>query len=180
MPLDNHFASINNVLNMDNTYNLYNFEYKFVDYLQAKKYGLGTVRSYVSDLHLFFEWLAQVVDFKSIGLQDNPEYAVAQLLTVGTIQGYFVDLISRKAPNKTVLRRLSSLQLFCSFCINQMWITENPVKELRKVLYPAHKDNPYSVISEFKIALESEHTSPSTVKNYLADIREFISIISSN
>ncbi|MFA6005804.1 MAG: hypothetical protein WC775_04960 [Patescibacteria group bacterium] len=164
---------------MDNQYNLYNFEFKFADYLQAKKYGQVTVKSYISDLHLFLEWLAQVIDMQSIRLSVSPELAVVQLMTVPTLHGYFSDLIARKAPNKTVLRRLSGLQLFCTFCIDQQWITVNPIKELRKALYPARQNNPFSVMSEFKTFLQSEHTSTSTIKNYLADIRELIKITSS-
>src|SRR3989344_7505712 len=153
MPLDNYFSSINNVSIMDNQYNLYNFEFKFSAYLQAKKYGLVTIKSYVSDLHLFLEWLAQVIDMQDIRLKNNLELAVAQLMTVPTLHGYFTDLLSRKAPNKTVWRRLSSLHLFCSFCIDQQWMTENPIKELRRILYPAQQSNPFSALVEFKSAL---------------------------
>lgn len=180
MPLDNFITSINNVYTMDNQYNLYNFEAKFEDYLIGQKYGLVTIKSYVSDLHLLLVWLTAIFDVNSLGLDGSLEYKIAQLLTVQTLHGYFAELALKNIPEKTILRKLSSLQLACSFCIDQQWMRENPVRQLRLTESREHQDNPLKVLGEFKAHLKSEKTADSTIKNYLADIREFITITSSN
>ena len=179
MPLDNFIASINIVYTMDNRYNLYNFEAKFEDYLISQKYGLVTIKSYVSDLHLLLLWLTSIFDIDSLGLNGSLEYKTAQLLTVQTLHGYFAELAAKNIPEKTILRKLSSLQLACSFCIDQQWMNENPVRQLRLAEASARLDNPLRVLGEFKAALKEIKTSESTIKNYLADIREFITITSS-
>lgn len=164
---------------MDNQYNLYNFEAKFENYLISQKYGLVTIKSYVSDLHIFLVWLNSVFDIATLGHDESPEYRIAQLLTAQTLHGYFAELASKKTPEKTILRKMSSLRLLCSFCISQQWMHENPVRQIRISRISEHKDNPYKLISEFRTYLRELKTADSTVKNYLADIKEFINITSS-
>jgi site-specific recombinase XerD len=86
-------------------------------------------------------------------------------------------LVQNQLPISTVNRRLSTLRTFGGFCLSQAWITENPAKKLTNVsLGPKTEDGRQKteVLEGFRKHLEGEKASPMTIKNYLADIRNFL------
>ncbi len=163
---------------MDNRYNSYNFELEFKKFLLNKGYGSVTVKNYLTDFRHFWGWLelklkSKLSNFVIDGLSPS---LIQSIITIDALQQYKEYLLSNKIPQKTINRRLSSLRKFCSFCINQHWLSENPAKKIENI---QTAKRPEHILLEFKNSLLEERMNALTVKNYLSDIKEFLDIISS-
>lgn len=163
---------------MDNQYNSYNFELEFKNYLLSNGHGSVTVKNYLVDFRHFWGWLELKLKskFSNFVIDRLSPSLISSIITVEALQQYKHYLFSNKIPQKTINRRLSSLRKFCSFCVSQNWLKENPAKKIANI-QPDKK--PEHILIEFKNSLLQERMSNLTIKNYLADIKEFLEIISS-
>ncbi len=186
---------------MDNRYNLYNLEASFKNYLLAgnkNKYGQGsalslqnnTIKNYLSDFRHFLGWLTFYFKSKNEYVILNSSRLAGQVQH-DTIEEYKSYLVENRIPTKTINRRLSTLRKFCSFCISQGWMKENPAKKIGNVIpvnssvIPAKagiqkKWIPHQVrddiLNQFKQDILKENLDQKTITNYLDDIQEFLSI----
>jgi len=96
------------------------------------------------------------------------------------ISEYKNYLVKNNFPNKTINRRLSTVRRFCSFCISQGWMKENPAKQIFNIKnLPAGRQGQKSntdILDQFRDDLKQENLDQSVITNYLADISEFLSI----
>jgi site-specific recombinase XerD len=86
-------------------------------------------------------------------------------------------LVQNQLPVATVNRRLSTLRTFGGFCLSQAWIRENPAKKLTNVSLGQRTNNRKhrdAILNKFRQSLKEEKASPMTIKNYLSDIRNFL------
>ncbi len=111
---------------MVETYNFYNLEALFKEYLLAGNKKPISVKNYLSDFRHFTGWITFYL--QSNQLANDKEFI--SFLTEKNIQEYKNYLAENKIPNKTINRRLSTVRTFCSFCISQGWIKENPGKKI--------------------------------------------------
>ncbi|MEK7597785.1 MAG: phage integrase SAM-like domain-containing protein [Patescibacteria group bacterium] len=109
---------------MSETYNLYNLEAPFKEYLIAGNQKAVSIKNYLSDFRHFFGWLI------STGEETSPLQGSINIKTVSEYKSY---LESNNIPHKTINRRLSTLRKFCSFCISQGWMKENPAKKIGNI-----------------------------------------------
>ncbi|MEK7633882.1 MAG: phage integrase SAM-like domain-containing protein, partial [Patescibacteria group bacterium] len=116
---------------MPNTYNLYNLEAPFKQFLLAGNQKAVSIKNYLSDVRHFFGWL--ILYFKSHKIQIESEVTITQFITTSVISEYKSYLESNNIPHKTTNRRLSTLRKFCSFCISQGWMKENPAKKISNI-----------------------------------------------
>jgi len=149
---------------MSETYNLYNLEAPFKEYLLAGNQKAVSIKNYLSDVRHFFGWLISY--FKS-------ETATPQLITTDVISEYRSYLSTNNIPHKTINRRLSTLRKFCSFCISQGWIKENPAKKISNIKYQISNIN---ILEQFQSDLEKEKLDQSVITSYLDDIRDFLKV----
>ncbi len=145
----------------------------FRQYLKTQKVSSVTIKNYVADIKNFLNWLASKTSIK---------YQVAGktifgLLTLETIEEYKTDLNTKQTPLSTINRRLSALRKFGQFGVSQGWLSKNEAilaLNLRASL--AETETPgKKVLTEFKKHLEKEKISPISIKNYLSDLRHFLS-----
>lgn len=173
---------------MDQRYNLYNLEASFKQYLLAvikpsrfdtniqedgtskvKEMASVSVKNYLSDLRHFLGWLT----LYSTNNQRSNLIASINESSVGEYKSY---LIQNNIPEKTVNRRLSTVRKFCSFCISQRWMQENPAKKVTNVILrsPTSRDDEGShqndILTQFKSTVDH---------SVFADVAEFFHIISS-
>ncbi|MCS6955465.1 MAG: site-specific integrase, partial [Candidatus Calescibacterium sp.] len=123
-------------------YNLYNLEPQFKNFLLAENVSSITLKNYLSDLRYFFGWLQSLNNKKSI----KSEAEINKIINKETIIKYLQYLIENKLPKKTINRRLSTIRKFCSFCISQSWLKENPAKKISNLqkntnFYKEYKEN---------------------------------------
>lgn len=144
---------------MDDRYNFYNLEAPFKSYLFAgnTKVASVTAKNYLSDLRHFLGWFIfalraspeyeQIVDKKDFSVLIN------NFLNKKKVDLYKEYLASNNIPVKTINRRLSSLRKFCSFCISQGWLKENPAKHVKNVVIQPYPELDSGSLIEFKKAL---------------------------
>lgn len=117
---------------MDKRYNLSNYQTQFTEYLLAENISSITLKNYRSDLKHFFSWVAK----------NNSSHEIPEMITFEAITSYRQYSAENNAPLKTINRRLSTLRKFCTFCISQGWLSENPAK---KVINLTAKTDPTSL-----------------------------------
>jgi site-specific recombinase XerD len=117
---------------MEKQYNFDNLEASFKNFLLAGNKSSVTIKNYLSDLRHFLGWFVLKFKVQSLKFKVNTEPEnITQIITLETITEYNAYLIDNKIPEKTIKRRIATLAKFCSFCISQGWIKENPIKKLR-------------------------------------------------
>jgi site-specific recombinase XerD len=181
-------------------YNWYNLEPKFKKWLFAgientrintnveKKRELTriSVKNYLSDFRHFIGWLTlHLSSQQHISINFN-ESRFISLINRQTIKNYKSYLVENNIPVKTINRRLSTLRKFCSFCISQGWLKENPAKRVSNVgadFMSARKTGKHEglplqndILQQFHQDLLKENFDKKTITSYLDDIREFLSI----
>jgi site-specific recombinase XerD len=122
-------------------------------WLSSKSYSDSTIRNYLSDLYTYFD---------SVG-KDNP----FDPKVIST----FVNKIS---ANSNYRRYLASLASFCQFALDQKLIDHNPLKKIRQSLSSPPPPTIDTLLSQFATYLSTHHATPSTIKNYLSDLRQYI------
>jgi len=160
---------------MDEGYNLYNLEPEFKKYLFAEKISPVSLKNYLSDFRHFSGWMT----FK-LKMQNAKLKIEENAINLSLIQEYKFYLTENNLPRKTVNRRLSTLRKFCSFCIAQGWMKENPAKQIQNLKVKSQNYNSKvkieSILDQFENDLKKERNNSQAITSYLDDVREFLSI----
>jgi len=171
-------------------YNLYNLEASFRRYLLAGNITALTLKNYLSDFRHFAGWVHsqnRLVQFnqphsiKSINTNpagltnsaNSTNQRLEQIVTFETVNNYKNYLIASKLPLKTINRRLSTLRKFCSFCISQGWLIENPAKKVRNVGTTITEKH---ILDQFHQDLIKQGVGSQIITNYLNDVQDFLKI----
>jgi site-specific recombinase XerD len=144
----------------------------FKNYLQVEKASSVTVKNYLADINHFLEWLTQKTGIK----HQIVGKGIFGLFTKETLNEYKTEQLIKETPLSTLNRRLSALRKFGQFGLRQGWLKENPaITNAGSNLLSKNQDQSDKVLSEFQKQLEKEKVSLSTIKNYLSDLRHFLS-----
>lgn len=171
-----------------NPYNLYNLRLQFKLFLVDLKKSNSTLKNYLSDLGHFLGWISQkkVTNNTHVSSQN-----LLEKISTTQINKYCSTLLKKNTPIKTINRRLSTIRLFCSFCVQKKFISSdpstlvanvkmNPVKSDEKNTLNLQNnlnrinDDAQNLYAQFKNYLVSLKKSSATLKNYLSDLRNFI------
>lgn len=133
-------------------------------WLQTKNYQPTTVKNYISDTNKYLRHAAK----------QNP-------LSPVTISTYITHL-SRQNNAK---RYLASLHKFCQFALDQNLTSKNIFKTAQKIQKQTSPPSTLStnlplLLSQFEAHLIKQKRSPSTVRNYLNDLHQYITWLSSH
>lgn len=138
---------------------------RFQSYLQAPRLrgrlAPSTVKNYLSDTNHFLTWLSQSLQETII----KPEH-----VTPATCAAYCHHL-QTASKSATAARRLSSLRQFGAFLAKTGLLEHNPAQNLSPI---APKPVFRSVLHQFKRHLIKQKLAPSTVKNYLSDVKNYL------
>ena len=151
----------------------------FAVYLKTQGASPLTIKNYLCDLNHFLGWTELFLRGQNLPFYpDEPKY-FRQYFNQNLVARYKNYLTSNSLPWSTINRRLSTLRSFAKFCLAQAWISENPTQALDNVAkaIPTKEINSTKIVGEFKDALEAENNSSNTIKNYLADLREFLTFV---
>jgi len=102
-----------------------------------------------------------------------------QYVTANDIVEYRSYLTTNNIPHKTINRRLSTVRRFCSFCISQGWMKENPAKKILNIsnvgaIHESSRQN--DILQKFQSDLEKEKLDQPVITSYLDDIRDFLKV----
>ncbi|MCX6706464.1 MAG: phage integrase SAM-like domain-containing protein, partial [Candidatus Woesebacteria bacterium] len=172
----------------------------FEKYLLTENISPVSLKNYLSDFRHFVGWVTFYVksNHVGVGLSDPNEKgaktAPLQYITVNVISEYRSYLTTNNIPHKTINRRLSTVRKFCSFCISQGWMKENPAKKVINVIssvserssdqrernasldFSPAKRVRNDLLKEFQNDLIKEKLDQIVITSYLDDIRDFLSI----
>jgi len=158
--------------------NVSNFEALFRSHLVTVNASSATIRNYISDFNHYYGWLNGKLEMK--GFKSEVE-EVQRLFSSELFSQYILYQKSVNTPIGTINRRLSTLRKWCSLCISQGWMKENPAKkisnQIKKTVFPVSK----------KIANQSTVTEESILNEFISEnkpttastkyVNEFLSII---
>jgi len=140
-------------------------------WLITKKYSSATIRNYLVDISKFFDYLRYLPQPVSFNSPADTNY----FLSPRVIALY----LKKISPNPNSARYLSSLNRFCLFAIDQHLISVNPLKIARKKLRSSSNNSPLSdidnLINIYQKYLSKQKTAPATIKNYINDLKQYIS-----
>ena len=159
----------------------------FKSFLDSEKISKGSVRSYTSDVRHFLSWLLFFLKSNKISLDlnstiqqfNNETIVLLKHVNQRVLNSYKDYLLSNNTPLKTVNRRFSSLRRFGQFCKSQGWLSFNPFDTLRNFSqnqpFPENEHH----LAEYRNELWKKGASKLTIKNYLADIKQFLGWVDS-
>jgi len=160
-----------------------NIIFEFKKYLLLQKISSGSLRSYLSDVRFFLNWLFNFLKEKHIDLTVeknltstfNLPPSVLSFINEPVVEAYKNFLIKSNTPLKTINRRFSSLRKFGIFCQSQKWcslLVFDTLKNIPAEEKPFPEDSYH--LEEFRINLWKDRASKATIKNYLNDVKQFL------
>lgn len=151
----------------------------FKSFLNNEKISKGSIRSYLSDTRQFLGWIIQFLIGNKIirchsDLNSNI-YEILKFINEPVLKTYKEYLGLNNIPTKTINRRFSSLRRFGAFCQDQKWCGTNPFDTLKNIsLNSSFPEDQYH-LGEFKVNLWKDDASKLTIKNYMNDVKQFLS-----
>jgi site-specific recombinase XerD len=153
---------------------------QFIKYLDSLGLSPKSHKNYRSDLSHFLEWA--ILKIRSFGPYVSSLTEIIPFLSHDLSHEYKSFMTENSVPAKTINRRLSTLRHLSRFLTEIQIIDSNFMDGIENIgLRPtAKKPEEDPAICDFKAYLESEKVSPNTIKNYMSDIKQFISWVESN
>lgn len=147
-----------------------NLPENFRTYLKTQGLSSATIKNYVADINYFLDWLYQKTHVHHRIAGKN----IFGLFTIETLKKYKTDLTDKNAPPSTINRRLSALRKFGQFGLQIEGLNQNPALKIKNVVSESNQSPKQNLLARFQKSLEEEKVSPLTIKNYLSDLRHFL------
>lgn len=147
-----------------------NLPENFRTYLKTQGLSAVTIKNYVADINYFLDWLYQKthIHHRVAGI------SIFGLFTTETLEEYKTLADEQNTPLSTINRRLSALRKFGQFAKTQGWTNQNPVLKIKNVVSEPNQSVKQNLLTKFQKSLEEDKVSPLTIKNYLSDLRHFL------
>jgi site-specific recombinase XerD len=152
---------------------------EFIKYLDSLGLSAVSHKNYRSDLGYFISWA--ILKIRSLGAYVENLTEIIPFLNEGIGREFKNYMAENKVPAKTINRRLSTIRHLSKFLLENNINTHNFTKDIENISVRHKKKaevNP--VFSGYKAYLENEKVSPNTIKNYLSDIRHFLTWLETN
>jgi len=160
---------------MQNTYNFYNLEASFKQFLVAGITKPVSIKNYLSDIRHFFGWLSLYIGSHELKVIDS-NCPIRSFITTQAINDYKSYLFENEIPHKTINRRLSTIRKLCTFCIEQKILDENPVKHILNILsLPGAQTE--EIVKEYEEQLKSQGVNQAVITSSLNTIQELLQTI---
>ena len=128
-----------------------------------------TVKNYLSDFRHFWSWL--ILATRTI----KPQKKIIAKITPLLLFRYKSYLLTNNIAKSTVKRRLATVRIFCQFCLDQRWLKQNPALRLENPPSAnAREKEIHRLLSQFGAYLKKQRASKNTIKNYVADVRQYL------
>jgi len=173
--------------------NMTNLTAQFKAYLIANHLSSVSVKNYVSDINKFLNWVSTVPSNpshseRSRGIFNNyldskdPSTSLRMtknnttLPTQEDFKNYYNKINQSSAPSQTIKRYQSALRKFGQFLKEEYVLSKNPAEITRDAIYgvSTQQINPEKMLDAYRKSLEKAQAKPATIRNYLADTRQFL------
>ncbi len=147
----------------------------FLKYLDTLGLSPKTHKNYRSDLNHFIDWL--ILHIKSMGSYVDTLTETVPFLNKDIPLKYKSFLTENNTPIKTINRRLSTLRHLTRYFVISNLITTDIMEDIENISSgnKVIKNISAPIVDAFRMHLETEKVSKNTVKNYVSDIRQFLS-----
>jgi site-specific recombinase XerD len=147
----------------------------FLNYLSSLGISPKSFKNYKSDISHFTGWL--IFKAKTWGVLAETLTDTIPFLNQDLASQYKNYLLENKIAVKTVNRRLSTLRHLANFFIVSQILDFNFMEGIANLSSnPSFQKGKYQyLIQGFNDHLASQKASPNTIKNYLSDIKHFVS-----
>lgn len=146
---------------------------KFIQHLSELGISKKSHKNYRSDLSHFTGWLLFKV--RQWGLYADNLTEATPFLTPKLADEYKKYLLQNKSSPRTINRRLSTLRHLAKFLQLNDILAFDFTEGVSNISLGIKSNSTHPLIIQFKEHLEAERVSKNTIKNYLADIKQFIS-----
>jgi site-specific recombinase XerD len=146
---------------------------KFNAYLKTLSLSNKTLVNYASDINHFKSWLISKV--KALGASAETFTECIPFINKNSVSDYKQDLISQNTPEKTINRRLSTLRKLDKFLFDNQ-ITDFRFSENVGNILKHAPEAGSNLIKQFEKSLSEANISKNTIKNYLSDVKQYISL----
>lgn len=151
---------------------------QFLDFLHSDGVSEATIKFYASDLNHFEGWLIEKL--ASQGSLAETISEAFPFLNLEIAQEYKYSLESASNPKSTANRRLSSIRRFGSFIYTSGFLSYDFAQSLTNLPISESKQTRMAsadfrhAVDDFERHLLSRKKSPNTVRNYVADVKQFL------
>jgi site-specific recombinase XerD len=145
----------------------------FGNYLKSLDLSQKTFKNYLSDINHFSVWIADKLKTHGTyieGLTDAIPFLNRELA-----EEYKSQMHLNGVPVKSINRRLSTLRKLAEYLLMDAELPVNFMDKVGNFALSTAKRDYDAVIKDFLSFLSSNKATPNTLKNYLSDIRHFIS-----
>lgn len=159
---------------MENNTNFDKITNKFFQYLSSLGISKKTHKNYKSDVNHFTGWF--LLKLRTLGIAAEELSEAMPFISKKTASEYKDYLSRNNISDKTINRRLSTLRHLGRFLLKTQILDFNFSENISNISHAKPVDiNP--LVKQFEQHLQKENVSNNTVKNYLADIRQFMAFI---
>jgi site-specific recombinase XerD len=152
---------------------------EFVKYLDSLGISPKSHKNYRSDLSHFIGWA--LLKIRSFGSYAESLSEIVPFLNSTLAHEYKKYMTENSTPSKTVNRRLSTLRHLARFLTSTQVVDLDFMAGVENIGFGGKKKpSTVPVVEDFKAFLEAEKVSPNTIKNYLSDIKQFMSWLETN
>lgn len=145
---------------------------QFLSHLRFSGVSKVTLKNYKSDIRAFVNWFSKVLEAKNIQVVNLQE--CLPFVEGKTITAFKLHLTKAGTPPSTINRRLSTLRRLGSY-LAEVDITDGDItKNILNVTKSDLKTEGEIILERYKEYLKTNNISENTVKNYTADIRQFL------
>lgn len=150
----------------------------FSKYLSVLGISSKTHKNYRSDLTHFTAWI--ILKIRSFGSYIETLTEAVPFLNTNLVLEYKNYLNENKVPNKTINRRLSTIRHLSKFLLSSQLVDSDFTEGVENLTtLKVTKITLSPIINEFQAYLEAKKMSKNTLKNYLSDVRQFLSWLES-
>lgn len=150
---------------IDKIYNL------FLAFLDDSGISQNSIKFYKSDLTHFSAWL--LLHIRSLGSEAENLTEAIPFLSKNIANEYKKYLLDNKVAKLTANRRLSTLRNLSRFLISSQVLDFDFMDGIANITGDSYETNP--LLYDFEQYLKQEKIADNTIKNYLSDIKQFIS-----
>lgn len=152
----------------------------FLNYLANLKISKKSLKNYKSDINHFYSWL--VLKVRSFGSYIESLEQAGPFLSDNTAKDYRSYLQNNSIPLKTINRRLSTLRHFARYLKLNGTMSSDFMKGIENITAQkiSKSISMLPLVDKFKAHLATEKVSDSTMKNYLSDVRQFLTWLENN
>lgn len=149
----------------------------FFEYLKSLGVSKKTHKNYRSDISHFSGWL--LFRLRHWGVIAESLTDAVPFLDIKLASEYKTFLTGNSVAEKTTNRRLSTLRHLARFLVASQILDFDFMDGIANISTKETLPT-YPLIAQFEKHLETERVSKNTIKNYLSDIKQFISWLEEN